>query len=202
MQSFKAFFKEVIIVGIISVAIVLPIRVFIAQPFVVSGQSMDQTFADGQYLIVDELSYRFEQPKRGDVVVFRVPEEALALSNYALNKKMFFIKRIVGLPGETLEVTNNTVTVFNADNPEGLKLNEPYVYIDKMIPIRATNVRVTLKSDEYFVMGDNRNNSSDSRFWGPLNRSYIKGKPFVRLFPFNKITIFPGYKSNEIQYEK
>jgi signal peptidase I len=199
MQSFKSFLKEIVIVVAMSLIIVLPIRYFVAQPFIVSGQSMDTTFADKQYLIVDQFTYKFiQEPKRGEVIVFRVPQEALALSNYALDKKMYFIKRIIGMPGDTVEVKGNDVTIFNTDNPDGLKLKEDYVYIDKMIPTRDVSLKVTLKSDEYFVMGDNRNNSSDSRFWGPLKRSYITGRPIIRLFPFTKINVFPGYA----QFEK
>lgn len=199
MQSFRSFLKEVVIVVAMSLVIVLPIRYFIAQPFIVSGQSMDMTFADKQYLIVDQLTYKFiQEPKRGEVVIFRVPQEALALSNYALNKKMYFIKRIVGMPGDTVEVEGNDVIIFNTENPNGLKLDENYIYIDKMIPTRNVNLKITLKSDEYFVMGDNRNNSSDSRFWGPLKRENITGRPILRLFPFTKIGVFPGYS----QFEK
>lgn len=199
MQSIKSFLKELFIVVAMSLVIVLPVRIYIAQPFIVSGQSMDQTFADKQYLIVDQFTYRFiQEPKRGEVVIFRVPEEALALSNYVLDKKMYFIKRIIGIPGDTVEVKDNQVTIYNTENPNGLKLQEDYVYIDKMIPTRNVNIKVELKSDEYFVMGDNRNNSSDSRFWGPLKRINIKGRPLVRLFPFTKISIFPGYS----QFEK
>ncbi len=199
MQPIKSFLKELVIVVAISLVIVLPIRFFIAQPFIVSGDSMDMTFANRQYLIVDQFTYKFvSEPKRGEVVVFRVPEEALALSNYALDKRMYFIKRIIGVPGDTVEVNGNDVTLYNTENPEGIKLKEEYVYIDKMIPTRNVNLKVTLKSDEYFVMGDNRNNSSDSRFWGPLKRSSITGRPIIRLFPFTKIGIFPGYG----QFEK
>jgi len=198
MQSIKSFLEEVVIVVALSLVVVLPIRYFIAQPFIVSGQSMDITFADKQYLIVDQFTYKFiGEPKRGEVIVFRVPQEALALSNYTLDKKMYFIKRIIGIPGDTVEVKGNDVTIYNTENPNGLKLSESYVYIDKMIPTRNINLTVTLKSDEYFVMGDNRNNSSDSRFWGPLKRANITGRPILRLFPFTKINIFPGYSQFE-----
>lgn len=198
MQSFKNFIKETLSVVILSLVIVLPIRLYIAQPFIVSGQSMDKTFADKQYLIIDQLTYRFiQEPKRGEVIVFRVPEEALILSNYTLNKKMYFIKRIIGLPGETVEIKNNTVTIYNETQPNGFNLEENYVFWDKLLPNRETNLKVTLAEDEYFVMGDNRNNSSDSRFWGPLKKIYIKGRPIIRLFPFTKIDIFPGYSQFE-----
>ena len=189
----KKFIKEFLGVAILSIVIVLPIRMFIAQPFVVSGSSMDNSFKNGNYLIVDELSYRFEAPKRGEVIVFKVPEKALELSHYAIDKTVYFIKRIVGLPGETVQIDGDKVTIFNTENPKGLVLNEPYSYIDKLSPYyTAVNEKVTLGANEYFVMGDNRHNSSDSRFWGVLDRANIKGRALLRLFPFTQMSIFPG----------
>lgn len=197
MEQTKSLIKEVLSVVIISLIVVIPIRMYIAQPFVVSGQSMDKTLANGNYLIIDEVSYRFQEPKRGEVVVFRVPEEALALSNYNLDKKMFFIKRIIGLPGEKVEINGDSVKIFNDKNTEGIVLNEPYAFVDKLSPyFKDIKKTITLKSDEYFVMGDNRHNSSDSRFWGPLKKENIKGKTFLRLWPFNRLAVTPGTYSD------
>ncbi|MFA6430252.1 MAG: signal peptidase I [Candidatus Paceibacterota bacterium] len=193
MEQTKSLIREVLSVVIISLMVVIPIRMYIAQPFVVSGQSMDKTLANGNYLIIDEVSYRLQEPQRGDVIVFRVPEEALAISNYSLDKKMFFIKRIIGLPGETVEINGDSVKIFNEKNPKGIVLNEPYAFVDKLSPyFKDIKKTIILKGDEYFVMGDNRHNSSDSRFWGPLKKENIKGKTFLRLWPFNKITAVPG----------
>jgi signal peptidase I len=197
MEQTKSLIKEVLSVVIISLVVVIPIRMYIAQPFVVSGQSMDKTLANGNYLIIDEISYKFQNPERGEVVVFKVPEEALALSNYSLDKKMFFIKRIIGLPGETVEIDGDSVKISNEKNPKGVTLNEPYAFVDKLSPyFKDIKKKITLKSDEYFVMGDNRHNSSDSRFWGPLKKENIKGKTFLRLWPFNKISVAPGDYNN------
>jgi signal peptidase I len=197
MEQTKSLIKEVLSVVIISLIVVIPIRMYIAQPFVVSGQSMDKTLADGNYLIIDEVSYRLQGPQRGDVIVFRVPEEALALSNYSLDKKMFFIKRIIGLPGETVEINGDSVKIFNEKNPKGVVLNEPYAFVDKLSPyFKDIKKTIILKNDEYFVLGDNRHNSSDSRFWGPLKKENIKGKTFLRLWPFNKISVAPGDYNN------
>lgn len=173
------FFKEIIKFALLAAIIVLPIRLFIAQPFVVSGRSMDPTFANGQYLIVDEISYRFENPKRGDVIIFKYP----------MDKKKFFIKRIIGLPLETIEIRDGQVTVKNEALKQGLVLKEPY--LTKSININE-RLSMTLKSGEYFVMGDNRNESLDSRVWGPLKFPLIIGKPFLRLFPVSKISFLPG----------
>ncbi|OHA17551.1 MAG: signal peptidase I [Candidatus Taylorbacteria bacterium RIFCSPHIGHO2_01_FULL_45_63] len=169
------FLKETFRTIVITLAIVLPIRYFIAQPFIVSGASMDPTFANGQYLIVDQISYRFEEPKRDDVIIFKYPNDT----------SKYYIKRIIGLPGETIEIKGTTVTIHKGD--KSFDLIEPY--IQNNIP---GNFLTTLKDDEYFVLGDNRPASSDSRYWGPLNRKYIIGRPFVRLLPFEKIDMFPG----------
>jgi signal peptidase I len=185
MGWFRKFLKsswgEILQVVVVSLAIVIPFRTYIAQPFLVSGPSMDKTFADGQYLIVDELTYRSREPNRGEVVIFKYP----------LDTKKYFIKRIIGLPGETVEIKNDTVTIFNSENPNGMVLSEPYVNIDKLIPPRQ-NARVTLGPEEFYVLGDNRLVSSDSRIWGPVKRSFITGRPFFRLFPLDKIGVFPG----------
>jgi len=147
------------------------IRFFLIQPFYVSGQSMDPTFEDNQYIIVDQVSYHFRQPDRGDVVVFRYPK----------NPSFSFIKRIVGLPGETVLIHNGEVTIFNKQYPDGTKLAESY------IPFQTSGeVRMQLSKDEFFVMGDNRPNSSDSRSWGVLNRSFFIGKVWVVLYPFSQ----------------
>ena len=149
------------------------IRFFLIQPFYVSGQSMEPTFDDQQYIIVDQVSYRFHQPHRGDVVVFRYPK------NHAFS----FIKRIIGLPGETVLVHNGTVTISSPQHPDGIKLTEPY------IPYQTSGeVRMVLQKDQYFVMGDNRPNSSDSRSWGFLRKDEIIGKVWVVLYPFDKFT--------------
>jgi len=196
MQQIKSFWKEVFSVVVLSIIIVLPIRMYIASPFVVSGKSMDHTFADGNYLVVDEISYRFEEPKRGEIIVFKVPPKALENSNI-LSKNVYFIKRVIGLPGETVEIKGDQVKIYNEKNPEGLLLNEPYTFIDKLSPYyRNINMTATLKADEYFMMGDNRHDSSDSRYWGPITKESMKGRVFLRLFPFNKISVFTGSYSN------
>lgn len=165
---------------LITAAIVLPIRYFIAQPFLVSGPSMDPTFHDKDYLIVDEVTYRFEAPKRGEVIVFKRPGE---------NK--YLIKRIVGLPKETIELLGETVTIKNTENPDGFVLDQSFVVNKK-----SESKTITILDDgEYFVMGDNRPVSYDSRYWGGLPAENIVGRPLVRLYPFNKMGFFPGDQS-------
>lgn len=183
----SSFVGETLRFIILSLLIVLPIRLFIAQPFVVSGASMDPTFDDGEYLIVDELSYRFDEPKRGDVIIFRYPR----------NTSKFFIKRVLALPNESLEIRGGDVYVKTTGTNSFEKIEEKYVYpgntkIDE-------SLSVTLKENEYFVMGDNRKESSDSRAWGPLHRKYIVGTPFVRLFPLSNFDFFPGGTSQQLK---
>ena len=183
LESKGQSFWELIRFAIIAVIIVIPIRVFIAQPFIVSGSSMVPTFQDGQYLVVDEISYRFETPKRDDVIVFRYPKDT----------KKFFIKRIIGLPGETVNIKGNDVTNINKEHPEGFKLDQPFVENTSY-----NDLSYQLKDNEYYVLGDNRSASADSRYWGPVPRNLFIGRVLVRLLPLNKTGILPGnYKQAE-----
>ena len=179
----KSFWGEMIQIVVISLIIVIPFRLYVAQPFLVSGPSMDNTFANGEYLIVDELTYNFSDPQRGDVIVF----------HYPLDTKKFFIKRIIGLPGETVEFKDEKVIICKPDcltDKNKFTLTEPYAKIDNTVP--RPNTTTTLKPDEYFVMGDNRSYSSDSRIWGPVKSDLISGRVFTRLLPLNRISLFPG----------
>jgi signal peptidase I len=173
-------FKEIFKFALIAFIVIVPIRMFVAQPFIVSGSSMDPTFYNGQYLVVDELTYHFEHPERGQVVIFKYPNDP----------KKFFIKRIIGLPGETVVIEKDEVTIKNTKHPDGFKLSEPYVDPDNKKD--DSTMSVTLKETEYFVMGDNRIVSSDSRVWGPLEEHYIVGRPAIRLLPIQKMELFPG----------
>ena len=178
-----AFLWETFKIVVISLIIILPIRYYIVQPFFVKGASMESNFQDGDYLFVDELSYAFGIPSRGDVVIFRYP----------LDQSQFFIKRVIGLPNETVDIKDNKVTIYNAKHPEGVILNETY-----LDPAQQTlgTMRTKLDDNEYFVLGDNRLRSSDSRAWGALNRSLITGKAFIRLWPFSKVAKIPNINYN------
>lgn len=178
-EKSENFVLEILKIVVLAIIIVTPIRVFIAQPFVVSGASMDDTFLNGQYLIVDQLSYRFEEPDRGEVVVFRFP----------LEPSKFFIKRIIGLPYDTVILQGKSTIIINEENPEGLILNETYLSPEN---IDSNSYSTTLGDGEYFVMGDNRKESSDSRSWGVLNKEHIVGRAFLRLFPLTSFSILPG----------
>lgn len=157
---------ELIQVIAMAALIVIPIRMFIFQPFIVSGSSMQPTYWDKDYLIIDEISYRIEEPQRGDVIVFKYPSDV----------KQRFIKRIIGLPGEQVEIKNNQVHITDAED-QTIVLDESSYLKDE---VAMANTRIKLKSDEYFVMGDNRAVSFDSRMWGALPRDLIVGKTFIR----------------------
>ncbi|MBX4211366.1 MAG: signal peptidase I [Candidatus Yanofskybacteria bacterium] len=181
-----AFIWETVKVVVISLAIIIPVRYYLIQPFFVRGDSMKPNFQDKDYILVDKIDYRLNKPERGDVIVFRYP----------LDPKEYFIKRIIALPGETIGIQNNTVTIFNAQNPEGFVLDE--TYLPKTQETVGT-MRVKLDNSEYFVMGDNRLFSSDSRRWGPLNRSYIAGRAWLRLWPLEKAQFIPDVKYTPAQ---
>ncbi len=169
---------EIVRFSLIALIIVIPIRMFIAQPFIVSGASMEETFQSGEYLIVDQLSYQFHTPNRGDVIVFRYPNDP----------SKFFIKRVIGLPGETIAIDGNVVTITNEVSPNGIILDEPYI---KSMD-NGTTMTEKLGAREYFVMGDNRDQSSDSRVWGVLQEERIIGRAFLRLFPPQVFEYLPG----------
>ena len=162
------------------VLIVVVVRTFVAQPFIVDGESMSPNFHTGHYLIIDELSYHFKQPARGDVVVLRYP----------LDTKRFFLKRVIGLPGDRVTLKDGKVYITNAENPNGAVLVEPY---EQQVTSPAGPYRdVVLGPDQYFAMGDNRAGSDDSRTWGILPRKDIVGHVILRLFPVRLAAVTPA----------
>ena len=186
----RTFFRnlwETAKVFIVSLAIIIPVRAYVAQPFFVRGASMSPTFSDGEYLIIDELSSRTRiRPwQRGDVIVFRYP----------LDHTQYYIKRIIGLPGERVRIANGAITVFHGEFSQGVILDEsPYLSKHE----RTEGVTdVTLRDHEVFVLGDNRDHSSDSRTWGALPRDLIVGRAWVRAFPLARAEVLdtPWYGS-------
>jgi signal peptidase I len=188
------------------------IRYFLVQPFLVDGPSMSPTYETGHYLLVEKLSYILNEPKRGDVMVFDEPERGLELggqkkicylSNFFYDKNAdtdswrgktclwnssrYLIKRAIGLPGEKVIVINGVTTIYNNENPNGIMLDEKYV--ENTDPRSA---EITLGENEYFVMGDNRQNSLDSRYFGVVKRELIVGRPVLRLVPLSMLGIYPG----------
>lgn len=176
LKKFGILIFEIVKVVLISLAIILPIRLFLVQPFYVEGASMEPNFYQNEYLIIDEISYRFNAKERGEVIIFKNPKDT----------KSYFIKRIIGLPGETVSVENGKVFV------GGEQIDEPYIENFSS----DTHLAVTLAENEYFVMGDNRTNSLDSRQLGPIHKDYIIGRVWIRGWPIDRINTFnvPEYK--------
>jgi len=177
MDTGKGLLKDLFILALLIIVVVIPIRVFVISPFIVDGASMHPTFENLDYLVIDEIVYRFKAPARGDVIVFRYPKDPA----------VFYIKRVIGLPGDTVSIDHGVVSIKTAEG-NTFPLNEPYIVNED-----ATYTKdVTLKQDEYFVMGDNRPNSSDSRVWGVLPRKDIIGRVDLRLLPVAHASFFPG----------
>ncbi len=177
MKTFLLAIWEVAEVVLVAVVTVFIIRSFLVQPFLVSGASMEPNFGDKNYLLVDEISYRFRDPQRGEVIVFKYPN----------NPSTFYIKRIVGLPGEKVEIKQGGVYISSSGSSEKSALKENYLVPELKT---AGNAAVTLGQNDYFVLGDNRNYSYDSRSWGVLDKKYIVGLARLRLFPVTEIGIF------------
>ena len=181
MKKFFLFVWEILKVALVSAAIIIPIRYFLIQPFFVKGASMEPNFHDKEYLIIDELTYRLEEPLRGQVIVFRYPR----------NPQEYFIKRIIALPGEEVQIKDGQVTVFNSTHPNGLVLDEKYLPAGlATYPVDQAETKITVGPDEYYVLGDNRSASKDSRYFGVVNKSFVIGKVLFRGWPFNEITVF------------
>jgi len=177
MKSFLYLIWEIAEVVIIALVAVFIIRNFLVQPFLVNGASMEPNFHNGDYLIIDEISYRLRDPQRNEVIVFHYPN----------NESTYFIKRVIGLPGERLLIKDGEIRVFNKEFPDGFSVDERY------LPSYTQTVgekEIVLKNTEYFVMGDNRNSSFDSRNWGPLQKAEIVGVVRLRLWPLNQVMAF------------
>jgi signal peptidase I len=182
MKKFFISLLEIFEIAFVTVGTVFLIRTFLVQPFLVSGSSMVPNFQNGDYLLIDELVYHFREPKRGEVAVFHYPND----------ETTYFIKRIIGLPGEKVSVSGGKVVVFNSEHPQGFALSETYLPPET---VTNRNTEITLAEGEYFVLGDNRSFSFDSRDWGVLKKTEIVGMARVRLWPPGALRAFaaPNY---------
>lgn len=167
----------------ISLAIIIPIRYFLIQPFCVKGASMEPSFYDDEYLIINEIIYRFSEPQRGDIIVFKYPKDP----------QQFFIKRVIGLPGETVEITDGFIFIYKTDGTK--MLLQEYEYLPAEVRTQGQS-KWKLGDNEYYVLGDNRDHSMDSRMFGPVGREFITGKVWLRGWPLNRLTVF-----KEVNYE-
>jgi signal peptidase I len=174
------FALELLQILAISLVIIIPVRYFLIQPFYVKGASMEPNFFDHEYLIIDELSYRLNEPARGDIVVFKYPKDP----------KQFFIKRVIGMPEETVEIIDGKIRLYTKDHPNGFFLDETG-YIDGVFT--SSRQIVQLKKGEYYLMGDNRPASLDSRIFGPVERDLIVGKVLLRGYPVDRWKVFKSY---------
>lgn len=177
LKSSLKFFWDLVKAAVIALILAVLVRYFLVQPFFVEGASMEPNFKNGEYLLVDEISYYLKSPERGEVIVF----------HYPLDTSKYYIKRVVGLPGETIEIKNGKVAIYNSSNLKSFFIDENY--LPKEI-ITAGNIRKKLNKGEYFVLGDNRLFSSDSRQWGTLPANDIVGRVWVRAWPLNSAAIF------------
>lgn len=180
MQIIGSVFEFVKTVAII-IIIAFFVRFYLVQPFIVEGSSMEPTFQNGEYLLVDKISYRVKPPQRGQVVVFHPP--TFPTLNY--------IKRIIGLPGDSIEIKEGEIYI------NGARLLEPYLSQGQTLVRnpQAANLKLHLGVKEYFVLGDNREHSSDSREWGNVPLDNIIGRAWLVVFPIQNFGLVwrPSY---------
>jgi signal peptidase I len=164
------------------IAVIYAFVNLVSARFVVDGRSMEPNFETGQFLIVNRVNYMLGTPSRGDIIVFHYPR----------NVEQDYIKRVIGLPGESVELRNQQVYI------NGELLEEPYIN-EPCEPSRCRDDIWQLGEDEYFVMGDNRNHSQDSRVFGPVHEQFIVGEALLRYWPPDKIGLLThlGYDSEE-----
>lgn len=195
-KNFLLFFADILLNAAIIITIVFTIRYFLVSPFQVSGSSMLETLHDKEYIIVNKLGYRLGEPERGDPIVFLPPN----------HKKEYYVKRIIGIPGDTVVIENGKVKIKNAEDPEGHFVDESYLaekFAGKTyLPTDMMNETFTVPENHYFVLGDNRTGSSDSRYWRDaytneptpyVDKEMISGKVWVVLWPLNKIRMIDTF---------
>lgn len=167
------FFMDIVEVVVISLSIFIVVYLFLMQPHQVKGSSMVPTFVDGEYLMTDKVTYKRREPKRGEVIVFKAP----------LNESIDFIKRIIGVPGDRLMVSNNKVYL------NGQQLDEPYLpaeYVTLPGQFMREGIEIVVPPNSIVALGDNRSHSSDSREWGPVPFENIIGRGLFRYWPPGK----------------
>lgn len=179
LKSFFIFSWDIVRVTIIALILAGLVRYFLIQPFFVEGASMEPNFLDGDYLLVDEISYYFKPAERGEVIVF----------HYPLDTSKYYIKRVIALPNETVEIKNGKIRIYNESDKDGFLIKEDYLLSNGLT---VGDVKKKLGNNEYFVLGDNRLFSSDSRQWGSLPKNDIVGRVWVRAWPINRVMVF-GY---------
>lgn len=180
LRILTRFFLDIIETVVVALAIFVIIYLFLVQPHQVNGNSMWPNFLDGEYLLTDKFSYRLGEPQRGDVIIFEAPPGARCPQELHCD----FVKRIIGLPGETLTLTQGVISINEKPLPESYL---PKDFKTTSISSSGSPLRLTLGGDEYFVLGDNREHSSDSRAWGSVPRENIVGRAWLRYWPPQRI---------------
>ncbi len=178
LRNLWLFFLDFLETIVVSLAIFAVVYIFLFQPHQVDGQSMEPNFHNGEYILTDKISYRIHEPKRGDVIVFHSPQD----------ENVDFIKRIIGIPGDQIRLAGGYIYL------NGVKLAEEYINEPgNVLPGRflRDGAEVEIPSGQYFVMGDNRNHSSDSRDWGLLSLNGIVGRAFFRYWPLSQFGVVP-----------
>lgn len=186
-RTLGEFLLDLLETFIIAIGLFVIIYNYLVQPNSVIGSSMEPNFHDGQYILTDKLSYRLREPERGEVVVFKYPKD----------ESLDYIKRVVALPGERVLIKNNNITIFNDDRPQGFKLNEKYLSDGVQTdggPVFPEGKETVVPKNTYFVLGDNRSRSSDSRSWGTVPKSDFVGRVIFRYWPFSTFGIIPGVR--------
>ncbi|NTW14830.1 MAG: signal peptidase I [Candidatus Moranbacteria bacterium] len=184
------FFLEMVRIFVLAAVIIIPVRVFLFQPFFVQGSSMVPNFHDGEYLVVNEFGYKrtdvgltdhpifsvkpFRKLVRQEPIVFRSPQK----------EDLYLIKRVIGLPGETVRIERGKVVISDDAHPDGWTLDESAYLASSVV---TTDMKpVTLGPDQYLVLGDNRMNSLDSRIFGPIDGDLVIGEVLLRAWPITK----------------
>jgi len=178
------YFVDIIETIVVAAAIFVVVYLLLVQPHQLRGSSMEPNLSDGQYILTNKISYRFSNPKRGDIVIFKAP----------VDPNFDYIKRVIGLPGETIQIKGSKIIIKNDAHPQGFSLNEPYRTDGPTDPGTLLENGKVFKVDaaNYFVLGDNRSQSFDSRSWGEVPRKNIIGKAWIRYWPPNKLTFIKG----------
>ena len=179
-HPFWGYFVDIIETIVVAAAIFVIVYLFLLQPHQVRGASMEPNLSNGQYILTDKISYRFDKPRRGDIIVFKAP----------VDPNFDYIKRIIGLPGESIQIKGGKIIIKNTTHPKGFVLEEPYKIngSDQPGTLLEDNKEFKISEDNYFVLGDNRNQSFDSREWGELSRKNIIGKTWLRYWPISKFS--------------
>ena len=187
LKSFLSIVWEFIKAVFLLLVLFLILRYLLLQPFLIDGSSMEPNFHDKEYLLIEKASYHITAPKRGDVVIFRPPN----------NLESFYIKRIVGIPEDRVIIKDGRITILNSKHPNGAIMIESYLPKEQKT---EKNLDILLNQGQFFVLGDNRNNSSDSREFGPVPRDNISGRAFFVVVPFSNFGFIERVKYPNLSF--